>query len=122
MRKLNSIIDIEAYYNTNLNRIPEKLKEFFQEVINEEHYSKDELVINGIDLGKHATKHLLVLLPLYGRIAKLKLAGLNLKAEGMRRIASAIGKMQMLKKLELPNNNCGTIGAKALAGALRHNP
>lgn len=93
MRKLNAIIDIEAYYNNNLNRIPEKLKEFFIEVINEDHYSKDKLVINGVDLGKHATKHLVVLLPLYGRITKLKLAGLNLKAEGMRRIAVIIGKM-----------------------------
>ncbi|CAG9313735.1 unnamed protein product [Blepharisma stoltei] len=111
------IEDMKIYYQQNQAVIPLKMKDLFQKIIAEKHYTLKKVNLNKAKIGKEGIPHLVKALSLLPQIEILKLGSNGLGSESAEQIGEAISKLPRLQKLILFDNDLRGSGIQALSPA-----
>ena len=114
----NPVIDeIKSYFEENKAQIPEPLKEFYQKIMKEKHYTLKKMKLTKAHIGKAGVPHLAKILPLVPQIEVLKLGDNEIGSEGAEVLGEALCNCKKLKTLELSDNDLRGKGMQNLAEA-----
>ncbi|CAG9324750.1 unnamed protein product [Blepharisma stoltei] len=113
------IEDIKTYYQQNQAIIPLKMKDLFQKIVAEKHYTLKKVNLNKAKIGKEGIPHLVKVLSLLPQIEILKLGSNGLGSDGAEPLAEALSKLTKLQKLILFDNDLRGSGIQALSSALQ---